>query len=486
MNEKKNKPYTPSDFGPSYFEKAKYEKTDFEKTKFAPARYSGAQYRSGATMKQTLMGKINIKDATIGVIGLGYVGLPLSVEIAEVGYKVVGIDVSEKVVDAVNQGLSHVADVPTERLDRLVKDGRITASADYAALEEVDCISICVPTPLTKTKEPDISYITVAMERIMPHLKAGKLIVLESTTYPGTTEELIAEQIEQKTGLKVGRDVFVAFSPERVDPGNKTWNTKNTPKVLGGVTDNCTEVATAFYSAVVDQVHVVGSAREAETVKLLENTFRAVNIGLVNEFMLMCDRLDIDIWNVINAASTKPFGFMTFYPGPGIGGHCIPLDPLYLSWKAKAVDFYNRFIELATDINGNMPRFVVAKLTDLLNEEEKSLKGSKIMILGMAYKANVNDLRESPGLELYRLLRQKGAWVEFADPHASSFVSILGKTVEATPLDGGQLEGFDAAVLVTDHDAFDHAKIATEAKLILDCRNAFGSRGIEGDHVFKL
>jgi UDP-N-acetyl-D-glucosamine dehydrogenase len=486
VGDEKNKPYTPSGFRPSSFQNVKYEKTDFKKTKFAASRFVAAEYRSGATMKQTLMGKINIKDAKIGVIGLGYVGLPLCVEIADVGYDVIGIDVSETVVNSVNKGMSHVSDVPQGRLDQLVKDGRIKASTDYAALEEADCISICVPTPLTKTKEPDISYITAAVDRILPHLGEGKLVVLESTTYPGTTEELIAEQIEKRTGLKVGENVFVAFSPERVDPGNKTWNTKNTPKVVGGVTPNCTEVARAFYAAVVDEVHVVGSAREAETVKLLENTFRAVNIGLVNEFMLMCDRLDIDIWNVIEAASTKPFGFMPFYPGPGIGGHCIPLDPMYLSWKAKAVDFYNRFIELATDINGNMPRFVVAKLTDLLNEQEKSLKGSRIMILGMAYKANVDDLRESPGLELYRLLRQKGAWVEFADPHATSFVSILGKTVEASPIDSGQLEKFDAAVLVTDHDAFDHGQIATDANLILDCRNAFGKRGIEGDHVFKL
>jgi len=437
-------------------------------------------------MRGELLAKISKREAIVGVVGLGYVGLPLAVEAAYAGFKVVGVDLSPKVVERVNACDSHVGDVPSARLELLVSSGRLTATTDYAALAAVDCISIAVPTPLTKTKEPDISFITSAMDALVPHVKRGALVVLESTTYPGTTEELIADRLGTERGLTVGKDVFVAFSPERVDPGNPTWHTKNTPKVLGGVTPACAEVARAFYAAVVDTVHVVGSAREAETVKLLENTFRAVNIGLVNEFLLMCNRLDIDIWNVIRAASTKPFGFMPFYPGPGIGGHCIPLDPMYMSWKAKAVDFYNRFIELATDINGNMPRFVVAKLGDLLNERERSLKGSRILVLGMAYKKNVADLRESPGLEIYRLLRQKGAWVEFCDPHASSFVSIIGNTVPSTPLREGVVGSFDAAVLITDHDAFDYPRIASEAKLILDCRDAFGARGIAAEHIFKL
>ncbi|MCU0664884.1 MAG: nucleotide sugar dehydrogenase [Myxococcota bacterium] len=437
-------------------------------------------------MQDVLIGKINCKDAKIVVIGMGYVGLPLAVELAQSGFTVVGVDISERAVARINAGDSHVGDVSSERLGRLVRAGKLRATTDYAAVAEADAISICVPTPLTKTKDPDISYITAAVDGLLPYVHVGQLIVLESTTYPGTTEELIAERFEKEKGLKVGENVFVAFSPERVDPGNPTWNTKNTPKVVGGVTPACAEVARSLYATALDKVHMVGSAREAETVKLLENTFRAVNIGLVNEFMLMCDRLEIDVWNVIDAASTKPFGFMPFYPGPGIGGHCIPLDPLYLSWKAKAVDFYNRFIELATDINGNMPRFVLQRLADLLNDREKPLKGSRILILGMAYKANIADLRESPGLELYRLLRQKGCWVEFHDPHATSFVSLLGKTVLSTPLESGVLETFDAALLVTDHQAFDYAGIAQEARLVLDCRNAFAKRGVSGPNIVKL
>jgi UDP-N-acetyl-D-glucosamine dehydrogenase len=463
---------------------------------YQPVAYSGLQYDAssfaaadsgiGAPTREALLGKINIKDAAVGVVGLGNVGLPLAVEFADAGYNVVGIDSDERVAASIAQGVSHVCDVPKERLLRLVEKGKLTASADYAALSAADCILICVPTPLTKSKEPDITYIAEALDRLFPLLRRGMLVVLESTTYPGTTEELIAERIERELGLKVGEEIFVVFSPERVDPGNPKWRTKNTPKVLGGVTPFCTEIGRALYAAALDKVHTVRSAREAETVKLLENTFRAVNIGLVNELMLMCERMHIDIWSVIEAASTKPFGFMPFYPGPGIGGHCIPLDPLYLSWKARAVDFHNRFIELATDINGNMPRFVVQKLQDLLNDREKSLKGAKIMILGMAYKKNVNDLRESPGLEIYRLLRLKGAWVEFFDPHIPSFVSMLGKTVPGTPIIGTDTAGFDAAVLVTDHDAFDYKRIVEGFRAILDCRNAFASRGIVAKHIVKL
>lgn len=437
-------------------------------------------------MKETLIGKINLKNATVGIVGLGYVGLPLAVAFADAGFTVIGVDLKRSVVDRIMRGESHIGDVPSSEVARLVGQGKLKASTEYEALAEAHCISISVPTPLTKSKEPDISYITGAIDQLIPHLDPGKLIVLESTTYPGTTEELIGARIEKERSLSVGVDVFVAFSPERVDPGNPTWNTKNTPKVIGGVTPACTEVARALYTAALDEVHTVGSAREAETVKLLENTYRAVNIGLVNEFMLMCDRLEIDVWNVIDAAATKPFGFTPFYPGPGIGGHCIPLDPLYLSWKAKAVDFYNRFIELATDINGNMPRFVISKLQDLLNSRQKPLKGSRVMILGMAYKRDIDDIRESPGLEIYRLLRLKGAWVEFHDPFVQSFISMLGNTIESSAIPGDVLAGFDAAVLVTDHSSFDYAGIAEKSPLILDCRNAFSNHGVKGEHIVRL
>lgn len=428
--------------------------------------------------------KIGRKETKISVIGLGYVGLPLAVEFAEAGYNVVGIDVNPTVVDRVSSGNSHIGDVASSRLDFQIASGRLRATTSFDTLSDVDCISICVPTPLTKTKDPDITYITGAIERILPYTKPGQLLVLESTTYPGTTEELIAGPIEREMNLVVGRDIFVAFSPERVDPGNPIWTTKNTPKVIGGVTKSCSRVADALYSQVLDTTHVVGSAREAETVKLLENTFRAVNIGLVNEFMLMCNRLDIDIWRVIEAAATKPFGFMPFRPGPGIGGHCIPLDPMYMSWKARSVDFYNRFIELATDINGNMPRYVVSKLSSLLNERSKALKSSRILILGMAYKANVDDLRESPGLEVYRILRlEQHARVEYHDPHVKSFVSMLSEHIESVPLEGENLREYDAVVLITDHDDFDYESIAKKASLILDCRGAFSTRRIEGNIV---
>lgn len=476
MKEKKHKGYGAVEYRP-----VSYETLGFE-----PSSFAVADHASVTTPKDALLGKINIKDAAVGIVGLGYVGLPLATAFAESGYRVTGVDLSEEVVSGISRGISHVGDVSSEQLSRLTIEGRIVATSDYEALSAVDCISICVPTPLTKSRDPDISFITAAVDRLMPCLKKGMLVVLESTTYPGTTEELIGARIEQELNLKVGEDIFVAFSPERVDPGNTHWNTKNTPKIIGGITPVCTEVGRALYAAAIDKVHTVGSSREAETVKLLENTFRAVNIGLVNEIMLMCDRMNIDVWRVIEAASTKPFGFMPFYPGPGIGGHCIPLDPLYLSWKARAVDFHNRFIELATDINGNMPRFAVQKLAEILNELEKPLKGSKIMLLGMAYKKNVNDIRESPGLEIYRLLGLKGARVKFYDPHVSSFICEAGHTVSAVSLEENLSDLFDAAVLVTDHDAFDYQRLAADFKVILDCRNAFASRELSAEHIVKL
>ncbi|MBN2341087.1 MAG: nucleotide sugar dehydrogenase [Deltaproteobacteria bacterium] len=432
-------------------------------------------------MKDALIGKINRKDAKVAVIGLGYVGLPLAVSFANAGFSTVGIDTSSQLVSALREQHSHVRDITDAQLADAINKG-LHFSDSYTAVADCDCISIAVPTPLTKSKEPDISYITAAVDALLPHLTEGVLVVLESTTYPGTTDELLGARIQAARGLNVGEHIFVAFSPERVDPGNPTWKIKNTPKVIGGVTPHCTEVAHALYARTIDKVHCVQSAKEAETVKLLENTFRAVNIGLVNEFLLMCHRMDIDIWNVIEAAATKPFGFMPFFPGPGIGGHCIPLDPMYMSWKAKSVDFYNRFIELATDINGNMPRFVISKLSDILNNQKKPLNGSRIAVLGLSYKKNVSDMRESPGMEIVSLLQQKGCEVFLNDP----LIPVRQTADSADRIAIEDLAQTDAAVLVTDHDTYNYAAIAETAPVILDCRNAFAKRGITHVKIYKL
>ncbi|OGJ90429.1 MAG: UDP-N-acetyl-D-glucosamine dehydrogenase [Candidatus Raymondbacteria bacterium RifOxyA12_full_50_37] len=424
-------------------------------------------------MKETLHRKIREKSATIGIIGQGYVGLPLAVEFANAGFNVIGFDIDPAKVEKINTGVSYIVDVKSEDLKAVVAKKKLCATADFSRLGDVDSISICVPTPLRKTKDPDISYIAASMEQICKYMKKGALVVLESTTYPGTTTEMVREPLEQK-GFKAGKDTFICFSPERVDPGNAVYNTKNTPKVIGGETPACCELGAALYRTCINTVHIVGTSAEAEMVKLLENTFRAVNIALVNELMMMCDRMGINIWNVINAAATKPFGFMPFYPGPGIGGHCIPLDPMYLSWKAKTYDFYNRFIELATDINGNMPYYVIHRVSRILNQHEKPIKNSKILILGMAYKANVDDLRESPGLELYRLLRAEGAYVVFNDPHATSFKSMLGKIVRSTDLTEETLKNQDLIIVVTNHKTYDYGFVVKHAKLILDTRNALG------------
>lgn len=473
-----NKPYTRSDYADSRFSSSQCTPAEYENNKYSDMTYSSAAADSGSSTKDELLGKINRKDAHVAVIGQGYVGLPLTIELHNAGFSTVGIDIQADIVQSLNQGQSHIHDISSVELTGALERG-LTFSTDYEVLQNVDCISITVPTPLTKTKSPDISYITQAIDALLPYVSSGTLIILESTTYPGTTEELVATQIEERRNLQVGKDVFVAFSPERVDPGNPHWGIKNTPKIVGGVTPACTEVASAFYGLVMDKIHQASSATEAETVKLLENTFRAVNIGLVNEFLLMCNRMNIDVWNVIDAASTKPFGFMPFFPGPGIGGHCIPLDPMYLSWKAKSVDFYNRFIELATDINGNMPRFVVSKLGDMLNDQKKALNGSRITILGIAYKQNVSDTRESPGLEVAALLQQKGALVSFCDPHVHAQVNF-------PKIESSQLDQSDAVVLVTAHDQFNYEKIAEQATLILDCRNAFRARDIHAPHIVPL
>lgn len=431
----------------------------------------------------SLIDRIRRKEVIVGIAGLGYVGLPLACEFAQAGYRVIGVDISTEKIHSLNSGTSYVLDVQSSQIKSLLKTGRVQFSDDYGLLRNADCISIAVPTPLRKSKDPDISYIVNSMNEICRILHKDMLIVLESTTYPGTTKELVANEIA-KCGFKVGEDVLVAFSPERVDPGNEKYNTKNTPKVIGGITQSCSEAAYELYSAVIEKVIRVDSTEEAEMVKLLENTFRAVNIALVNEMALMCDRMGINIWNVIRAAATKPFGFMTFYPGPGIGGHCIPLDPSYLSWKAKMYDFYNRFIELATDINGNMPRFVLHKAQKILNEMKKPLNGSKILLLGVAYKPDIDDLRESPALELYKLLKEEQAIVDFHDPYVSSFKSE-NSIVSGIDLTKEVISSYDLVMVTTRHrKLIDYSMILKHAVKIFDTRDAY--EGVSDQKIVRL
>ncbi len=405
----------------------------------------------------------------VAVIGLGYVGLPLCVEFARGGLDVVGIDVDESKVEAINDGRSYVLDVPDATVGELVNSGRFRATGDYDALVDADAVCICVPTPLRKSMDPDISYIVNAVEAIAPRLHPGMLVVLESTTYPGTTEELVLPRLGE-TGLVVGKDFYLAFSPERVDPANDRYTTRNTPKVVGGVTPECTARATELYRHAIDSVVPVKSARAAEMVKLLENTFRAINIGMVNELAIMCDRLGVDVWEVIDAAKTKPFGFMPFYPGPGLGGHCIPIDPLYLSWKLKTIDYTARFIELASAINSSMPEYVVSRIHNALDACKKSINGSRILVLGVAYKPDVSDTRESPALDIIGLLRQRGAEVSYADPYVPE-LEVLGQRFHAYPLEQG-VASFDCVAIVTDHQAFDYAAVLRQPGLVFDARNA--------------
>ncbi len=419
-----------------------------------------------------LIQKIEGRKARIGVIGLGYVGLPLAVEFARVGFRVVGIDVDSRKVKGVNAGRSHVEDVPTSELRPLVKKGLIKAQDHYRGTGKMDAIFICVPTPLRKTRDPDISYIVSSVEEIAKEVRAGQLIVLESTTYPGTTEEIIRPRLEAK-GLRAGKDLFLAFSPERVDPGNKTYGTHNTPKVVGGTTPKCTEAARMLYGTAIETVHPVSSTQAAEMIKLLENTFRAVNIGLVNEVALMCEKLDLDVWEVIDGAATKPFGFMRFYPGPGIGGHCIPLDPHYLSWKLKTLNYSARFIELASEINGGMPEVVVRRAASLLNDRSKSIKGSKILVLGVSYKRDTGDVRESPALDILNLLQRRGAKIQFHDPY-NDRIKLEESTCKCTPLTEANLKKADLVIVVTDHSEYDFKWIVRHSGLILDTRNATG------------
>ncbi len=426
--------------------------------------------RRKKTVFEELKGKIRKRQAKLGVIGLGYVGLPLAVEMAKAGLKVYGIDVDPRKVRSINRGISYVQDVPSDLLRDLVKEGRISATTDYGILKECDVIDICVPTPLRKTKDPDISFIIDAVEHIKTHLRRGHLVILESTTYPGTTEEVILPRLKQG-GLQVGKDFFLAFSPERVDPGNRRYTTATIPKVVGGVTKQCTRIACELYKTCIASVVPVSSSTVAEMVKLLENTFRSVNIGLVNEMCLMCDKMNIDVWEVIEAAATKPFGFLKHYPGPGLGGHCIPIDPFYLSWKAKMAGFEPRFIELAGQINSSMPDYVVSKINDSLNDDRKSMKASKVLILGAAYKRDVSDTRESPAIDIMRILLKKGAKVSYADPHVPN-IEVDGERMRRVRLNPRVIRSFDCVVIVTDHSTFDYDMIVKHAKRIVDTRNA--------------
>jgi UDP-N-acetyl-D-glucosamine dehydrogenase len=412
-------------------------------------------------------------SAVLGVVGLGYVGLPLVVEMANAGFSVVGFDVSGEKVALVNAGESYIPDVPKAQFARLVAGGLISATADFSRASECDAIAICVPTPLDEMKEPDTSFMETAARSIAPHLKAGALVTLESTTYPGTTEEIV-QPILESHGRRVGTDLHLAFSPERVDPGNAKFQTKNTPKVVGGVTPECTEVAVAMYGRFIDTIVPVSTTRAAEMTKLLENIFRCVNIALMNELLVVSERMGIDIWEVVEAAKTKPFGFMPFYPGPGLGGHCIPIDPFYLSWKARQFDLHTEFIELAGKTNEAMPYYVVRRLMDALNDHKKALAGSTILMLGVAYKANIDDMRESPAIKIAELLLAKGAKLVYHDPHVPEY-RAGGVSMTSAPLTPGLVSGADAVLVVTDHAGVDYAMVAKEATLVLDTRNALNS-----------
>ena len=431
---------------------------------------------------EQLKTKIADRSARVGVLGLGYVGLPLAVEFAKAGFHVTGIDVSEDKVSRLNRGESYVLDVHNQELKPLVDSGRLRATTDFSEIANFDTVNICVPTPLRKTKDPDMSYIVACTEELAKYLRAGTLVILESTTYPGTTEELLLPTLE-KSGLKVGEDFFLCFSPERVDPGNPNYQTKNIPKVVGGTTPACTDVGAHFYRQALDTVVPVASTSVAEMVKLLENTFRMINIGLVNELAMMCDRMRINVWEVIEAAATKPFGFMPFFPGPGLGGHCIPIDPFYLSWKTKQAGIEARFIELAGYINGQMPQFVVDKISNALNEHAKAVKGSHVHLLGIAYKRDIDDLRESPALDIAHLLQHKGARVTFSDPYISRTVNHEGIEIERLAEDAG-LKSADCVVIVTDHRNIDYGNVSRTAKLVVDTRNAL--KAFPGENVVGL
>ncbi|MFH1262371.1 MAG: nucleotide sugar dehydrogenase [Pseudomonadota bacterium] len=431
-------------------------------------------------MSNVLKSKIESKTARIGIVGLGYVGLPLAVDFAKAGYTVTGFDVLEDRVARLNRQDSYVEDIPSS--DLLAVKGKFSATTDFSKLAQMDCVSICVPTPLSKTRDPDVSYILAVRNELAKTIHSDMLVILESTTYPGTTDEIFVPLVEEK-GFELGKNFFLSFSPERIDPGNKKYFLRNTPKVVGGITAACTEMSVLLYSKIVEKLVPVSSARAAELVKILENTFRAVNIGLVNEVAIMCRVLGLDTWEVIDAAATKPFGYTAFYPGPGLGGHCIPIDPLYLSWKLREMNYNARFIELAAEINASMPHHVVNLVSDALNKAKKSVNGAKILLLGMAYKPDISDLRESPALDIFHLLEEKGAEVSFNDPHVET-LKLEGKTVQSVPATSQTLGQYDLVVITTHHSAYHPQQIVEGARAIVDTRNLL--KGIRSPKIIRL
>ncbi|HEX8992333.1 MAG TPA: nucleotide sugar dehydrogenase [Anaerolineales bacterium] len=437
--------------------------------------------------KEILIKKLRDKKAKIGILGMGYVGMPLAVVFAQAGFNVLGFDPDHRKVETFNSGRSYIQDVPTETVVRLQNAGTLRITSDFTTLQDMDAVSICVPTPLGKFGDPDMSFILSATEQLAKYIHKGMVIVLESTSYPGTTREFMLPRLLGSSGLRVGEDVFVCFSPERVDPGRKDWTTINTPKVIGGITTACGEVAEAWYSGAIQTVIPVSSAEAAEMAKLLENTFRMINIGLVNEMAIMCDRLGVSVWEVIEAAATKPFGFMKFTPGPGLGGHCIPIDPLYLSWKMKELNYTAKFIELASEINSDMPRYTVNRVMDALNDRGKPLKGSKILVLGVAYKPDIDDVRESPALDVIALMKKKGAQVYYHDPYIPQIRhEHEGWQMESVPNVMDSVREADAVVIVTNHKSYDYTAILAEARFIFDSRNALGKLAKDHPKVVKL
>jgi UDP-N-acetyl-D-glucosamine dehydrogenase len=437
-------------------------------------------------IKTDLIKKLNDKTAKIAILGLGYVGLPLAVVFAEAGFQVTGVDPDKRKVDSVVKGVSYIPDITTERMAPLVKSGHLKASTDFSILNEMQAVSICVPTPLRKTGDPDMSFILSATEQLAKYMHKGIVVVLESSTYPGTTREILLPMLGEANNLTVGEDWFLAFSPERVDPGREDFTTLNTPKVVGGVTPACSEIVKAWYGGALQHIHLVSSAEAAEMAKLLENTFRMINIGLVNELAIMCERMGVDVWEVIDAAATKPFGFMKFTPGPGLGGHCIPIDPLYLSWKMKSYQYTAHFIELASDINTNMPRYVVSRIMDALNQRDRPLKGSRCLILGTAYKPNIDDIRESPALDVIGLLKEKGAIVEYHDPYIPTLKTHDNVEMHSVPDLMAAVRAADCVVIVTNHKDYNYADILKAAQFIFDSRNALGELGKGNPKVVKL
>ena len=438
---------------------------------------------TGGLFEQALE-RIKNRQAKGAVIGAGYVGLPLATALAEAGYRALAVDLDSRKVDSLNDGISYIPDISSDRVSKLVKAGKLAATSDFSKLADADAISICVPTPLNKTKDPDISFIVGAVEKMAPHLKPGVLVILESTTYPGTTREAMIPILE-RNGRKAGKDFFVCFSPERVDPGNAKFHIKNTPKVIGGYTEKCLDLGKTYYGGAIDTVVPVSSCEAAEMVKLLENTFRSVNIGLVNEVAIMSRKLGISAWEVIGAASSKPFGYMPFYPGPGLGGHCIPIDPLYLAWKMKALDYNARFINLASEVNSEMPRYVVDLVQNSLNDQKKAINGAKVLVLGVAYKKDISDVRESPALDVIKLLQKKGAQVSYNDPYVAT-LEHEGLPLKSVDIAGTALKAYDCVVVTTNHSSYDAAAVVENSKLVIDTRNFTAGLKVAADRVVKL